>query len=235
MASFSVTDTSGCWTSKPSYALLPIAAIKNSNKSSAINSDSDLLHLLRVAGPLDVAELAEAIEVTPTAVRQRLGRMMAQGLIDRDAIRAGRGRPKHRYRLTDKGLDLTGSNFTDLAMALWREINSVVNPDLRRELLRRVARALARIYAGQIHGKTVAERMQSLSDLLAKRRVPFEVDATAEGPVLTARACPYPRLAENDRTICAMEAMLFSELLGQNIELKACRLNGEGHCQFQAK
>ena len=203
--------------------------------TAVVNSDADLLELLRVTGPLDVSEMASAIEVTPTAVRQRLGRMMAHGLLDRDVIRIGRGRPKHRYRLTNKGLDLTGSNFTDLAMALWREINSVVNPDLRRELLRRVAKALARGYAGQIQGRTTTERMQALSALLAERRVPFEVEETHDGPVLTAKACPYPRLAENDRTICTMEAMLFSELLGQLVGLKTCRLDGDCSCQFQAK
>jgi DeoR family transcriptional regulator, suf operon transcriptional repressor len=203
--------------------------------TAVVNSDSDLLELLRVAGPLDVAEMADAIDVTPTAVRQRLGRMMAQGLLDREAIRIGRGRPKHRYRLTNKGIELTGSNFTDLAMTLWKEINSVVNPDLRRELLRRVARALARTYAGQVQGRTTAERMQSLSELLAQRRVPFEVETGADSPVLTAKACPYPRLAENDRSICAMEALLFSELLGQTVGLKTCRLDGCDNCQFEAR
>ena len=59
--------------------------------SAVVNSDADLLELLRVTGPLDVSEMAGAIEVTATAVRQRLGRMMARQLIQRDAIRKGRG------------------------------------------------------------------------------------------------------------------------------------------------
>lgn len=204
--------------------------------TAVVHSDSDLLDLLRVAGPLDVMEMAGAIDVTATAVRQRLSRMMARGLIDREAIRAGRGRPRHRYQLTDRGLELTGSNFTDLAIALWQELNEVKDSGLREVLLKRVARALAKAYAGQIKGVTPAERMRSLSDLLAKRRVPFAVEvAEGERPVLTARACPYPRLADNDRTICTMEAMLFSELVGQDMELTSCRLNGDASCQFQAK
>jgi len=206
--------------------------------TATVNSDTDLLEMLRIAGPLDVTEMAEAIEVTSTAVRQRLARMMAQGLIDREAIRMGRGRPRHRYHLTDRGLELTGSNYPDLAATLWHEINSVVNPELRRELLRRVAKALARGYASQIHGTTLEQRMQSLAELLARRRVPFSVEMEngSTQPTLTAQACPYPKLAENDRSICAMEAMLFSELLGRPVELKRCRLdNGEHRCQFQAK
>lgn len=205
--------------------------------SALVNSDADLLKLLRVAGPLDVTEMAESIEVTPTAVRQRLSRLMGQGLIDREPIRIGRGRPRHRYSLTDRGLEMTGSNFPDLATTLWRELNSVVNPDLRRELLRRVARAMARGYISQIQGRTLAERMQSLSELLARRRVPFTVESpNGPGlPVLKAHACPYPKLADTDRTVCVMETLLFSDLLGQPLELRRCRLDGDDGCQFHAK
>ena len=205
--------------------------------SAVVNSDADLLDLLRVTGPLDVSEMANAIEVTATAVRQRLSRMMARGLIQREAVRAGRGRPRHRYQLTDRGLELTGSNFTDLAMALWHEIQSIEDVTLRSELLKRVAKALAKGYFNQITGRTPEERMKSLSDLLAERRVPFSVEGgTAdEQPTLTAHACPYPKLAEQDRTICKVEEMLFTELLGQAVEMKSCRLDGDCDCQFQAK
>ncbi len=79
----------------------------------APSSDGRLLDLIRVAGPVGVADLAEQIGVTPTAIRQRLMRLMAQGLVQREAVRNGRGRPKHFYRLTDRGLRLTGSNFSD--------------------------------------------------------------------------------------------------------------------------
>ena len=79
-------------------------------------SDAGLLDLLRITGPLGVSELADAMEVTPTAVRQRLIRLLNQESIQREATRRGRGRPRHRYWLTEKGLRLTGSNFTDLAV-----------------------------------------------------------------------------------------------------------------------
>ena len=89
------------------------------------NSDSDLLDLLRIAGPLSVTQLADAMEVTATAIRQRLTRLTYKTLIQREAVRAGRGRPKHRYWLTEKGMLSTGSNFTDLAIALWSEVGQV--------------------------------------------------------------------------------------------------------------
>jgi len=197
-------------------------------------SDSHLLDLLRVAGSMGVAQLATQVEVTPTAIRQRLMRLMAQGLVEREAVRNGRGRPKHLYRLTDRGLRLTGSNFGDLALALWREIGLTGSNERQREMVQRIARALAAEYADQVQGSTITERMQSLSELLAHRRIPTSVGDFAHQLVITAHACPYPKLAEQDRRICEMEKMLFSELLGQEVELTQCRLDGGTACRFQA-
>jgi DeoR family transcriptional regulator, suf operon transcriptional repressor len=198
------------------------------------NSDADLLDLIRIAGPLSVTELADAMEVTATAVRQRLTRLMAQAMIHREAIRAGRGRPKHRYSLTDKGLRDTGSNFTDLALALWREIRAVGDENLGRDVLRRISRALASGYASQIQGETAEARLQSLGELLKQRRIPVTVGTTKDNQSsLTTHACPYPNLAESDRGICEMEKLLFSELIGSDLVLTQCRLNGGGDCRFE--
>jgi predicted ArsR family transcriptional regulator len=192
------------------------------------------MDLLRITGPLGVAELSDAMEVTPTAVRQRLTRLMSQESIQREATRRGRGRPKHRYWLTEKGLRQTGSNFTDLAVTLWQEMRESSDPELRRETLRRSARALATGYAKQISGTTPEERMRSLAELLSQRRIPVSVDESGQEPVLTEHACPYPKLAEQDQGICSVEQMMFSELLGRNVELTQCRLQGGNECRFQA-
>ena len=197
-------------------------------------SDAGLLDLLRITGPLSVSEMSDAMEVTATAVRQRLVRLLAQSAIQREATRHGRGRPRHRYWLTEKGLRLTGSNFTDLAVTLWQEIRQSNDPELRRETLRRIARALALGYADQIRGETPAERMDSLAKLLTERQIPVSVENQGENSVLTEHACPYPKLAEQDSGICHVERMMFSELLGQNIEMTQCRLEGGSECRFQA-
>jgi DeoR family transcriptional regulator, suf operon transcriptional repressor len=207
---------------------------RNNMSVEAPTSDADVLNLLRIAGPLSVSELSDAMQVTATAVRQRLTRLMSQMMIDREAVRAGRGRPKHRYALTDRGLQQTGSNFTDLAMTLWREMKSIDDEGVRRDLLRRIARALAAGYAAQIKGETPAERLESLAELLQERRIPASVETVGGTATLTTHACPYPKLAEEDPSICTMERMLFSELLGGEVRLTQCRLDGGSDCRFQA-
>ncbi len=73
------------------------------------------------------------------------------------------------------------------------------------------------------------------AELFAERNVPFEVEARRALPVLTAVACPYPELAEQDRGICAMEQHAVSELVGDDLRLTECRLDGDTCCRFETR
>jgi predicted ArsR family transcriptional regulator len=119
---------------------------------------------------------------------------------------------------------------------LWQEIRAVKDPAVRRGLFQRIADALARHYQGLITGATTAERMSAVARIFAERRVPLSVapDAAGQLPVLTVEDCPYPELAEQDRGICAVEKMVFSQLLDQDVKLTQCRLDGHTCCQFEA-
>lgn len=198
-----------------------------------LTSDKTLLDLLRKRDTLTVSELAEAMGVTATAVRQRLTRLLGQGLIRRHSSKEGRGRPSHHYGLTEKGQRETGSNFADLAMALWQEVRAIKDPEVRRGLLQRISGRMVEAYRPRM-GNGRDQRMESVVDLFRDRQVPFEVDRSNPLlPVLKALACPYPALAEQDRSICSLERMMFSELVGENLRLSSCRLDGERCCSFE--
>jgi len=195
-------------------------------------SDVMILDLLRKLGPQSVSQLAQQMQVTATAVRQRLVRMLAQGFIERSATKGSRGRPSHQYDLTEKGRRKTGANFADLAIALWQEIREIKDAEVRRGLLARISKRLAGMYAEQVQGDDIATRMQAVVDLFADRKIPFALDQSGDQPFLRTLACPYPELAEQDRSICSMERMLFSELLGEKVNLHDCRLDGDSCCTF---
>lgn len=200
-------------------------------------SDALVMDLLRRRPHLTVVGLAEATGVTATAVRQRLVRLMAQGLVQRHALRGGRGRPSHTYSLTPLARQTSGTNFADLASILWKELRAIRDPAVRRGLIERLAKALAEQYRDRVNGATAEERMHEVVELLAERKVPFAVDRSKNPgglPVLTALECPYPELAEQDRGICAMEKMLFAELVDPSLKLTQCRLDGHSCCQFEA-
>jgi DeoR family suf operon transcriptional repressor len=196
------------------------------------SSDEALLNFMRREGPVTISALVAEMGVTATAVRQRLRRLMSQGLIERRTERKSRGRPNHRYLLTEKGERSAGTNFADMAIVLWEEIKSVDDPTIRRGLLKRIADRFVAKYRERVVGETLDERMGALADVMRERDIPFAIDKSSELPVLSALACPYPELAKMDRGVCTMEKLMLSEILGNNVRLSECRLDGASCCTF---
>lgn len=203
--------------------------------TAAETSDEQLLGLMRSRGSLSIAEMASSTGVTATAVRQRLARLTTQGLIDRQTQRRSRGRPEHRYSLSEKARRQAGNNYADLALVLWDELRNVSDQVIRRGLLQRIAETMTRLYRNDLSGMTPAARMQSLQRLFADRRVPLEVTDSGGLPVLEVVDCPYPELAARDRGICAMERMMFEAVLESPLALSQCRLDGHPTCRFQSR
>lgn len=220
------------------------------NAEAARESDGYLLSLLRDGRTLSIDELKEGLGVTATAVRQRIERLLAAGLIEREKIVAGRGRPIFRYRLTVDGHRQAGADVTEFAEAMWLEIMTLRDSPIRKRLISGIARRLGKMYAlksaaqfpdlGQSGLATVEHRMRSLSHLLARNQIDSDVhvahsDSHVGGlPVLDIGACPYPTLrhAPDDRSLCKLEEEMFSEALGQTVQLTSCRLDGDTCCQF---
>ena len=92
-------------------------------------SDRQMVDFIRQNRAVTISALIAEMGVTATAVRQRLQRLITDGLIERIYRTQRPGRPNHRYSLTEKGDRTAGNNFADMASVLWDEIKSVEDPD----------------------------------------------------------------------------------------------------------
>ena len=197
--------------------------------------DRQLLEAIRRRGSVTIDECVRVAEVTPTAVRHRLNRLMAEGLVSRTPENRGRGRPRHSYTLTDDGQMLLGQNYADLAMTLWNELKTYEDRALGMKLLRRVADKLAERYRRQMPGRDVSERLADLRQLLVERGIDAEVDEHGRLPVLRLHSWPYHGLAEVDRTVCGIEMRMFEKALDSDLKLSQCRLDGHTCCEFEVR
>jgi predicted ArsR family transcriptional regulator len=202
------------------------------------NSDRALLDLIRRHGPLTVAEMAGRLAVTPTAVRNRLTRLVSSGMVERQSEHGGRGRPRHTYQASLETHKKLGQNYADLAVVLWDEMmKTVEDRKLRRILFGRITDRLAELYRSQVTGEGWEGRLVQLGSILHGRGIEAEV-YRGEGtmmPVLKQHSCPYYELAEVDRAVCAMERKMFEKVLGHGLRLSQCRLDGHRSCDFEAK
>lgn len=202
------------------------------------SSDRALLDLIRRHGPLSVTAMAEELGVTPTAIRNRLTRLVGSGMVERRAEHGGRGRPKHSYQASVEAHRRLGQNYADLAVVLWDEMmRTVEDRKLRRVLFGRITERLAELYRSQMTGDEWQGRMVQLGTILHDRGIETEVTHGDGGmmPVLKQHSCPYYELAETDRAVCAMERKMFEKVLGRGLRLSQCRLDGHRSCDFEAK
>jgi len=210
--------------------------------------DRELLDALRGGEALGVSALTEQLGVTATAVRQRVERLLEKGLVQREKVVAGRGRPTFNYRLTLLGHRRAGAEHAELADAMWREIMALEATEIRDSLLTKIAVRLGRTYgqqAAQYRSEkgasdeqaspdSLESRMQSLTQVLSGHRFAADVDSGGELPIIGFKVCPHPELTSESelRAMCHLEEQMLSEALGSEVQLQSCRMDGDSCCQF---
>lgn len=198
------------------------------------SADRDLIEQI-TQGADSIPELCAATGVTATAVRQRLSRLEAAGLVEKQSLRSGRGRPRNAYRATELGYRQLGSKADELAVALWSTVSGTEDPDVRDRLLGRLRDSMRQQYGRDVTGTNVSERMQQLGAVLHEHGFPVEVVSDPAGglPVLREKHCPYREISTHDAGICDLERAVFSDVLGAPVELTSCCREGEACCQFE--
>jgi predicted ArsR family transcriptional regulator len=105
---FAVMRFGGFWRVLAGF---PVAAIDT--------RDREILEHLHQSDGVDVQSLCDLLGVTRTAIRQRIARLEACGLVLSDLQGQSRGRPRNVYRVTAEGLHALGQNYRQLAVVLW--------------------------------------------------------------------------------------------------------------------
>lgn len=196
-----------------------------------------VLEHLQKSGSATIKDLESVLGVTTTAVRQHLTMLQAQGYIERRRVHAGVGRPHHAYELADKAQELFGCHCDDLALTLLEEVFLLEGSDRTALLLDRVGGRLAQKYADNVRSTALQERVHELASTLYDRGVIADVstEASMDGSdtiVLHTYNCPYHELAQDHREICDMDQKMIRQVLGSDVDLTECMMDGHSSCSF---
>jgi len=214
--------------------------------------DEQFLLSLQRAGGGTVQELCDTAGVTATAIRLRLGRLQTLGLIERQSIRNGRGRPHHTYQITELGRRRLGDNYSELALLLWSELQTIDEVDVRQRVTGRIRDAMVQRYGANVRGTVLSDRFAQLGVALSDRGFSVEIDSrpvdsevieSSESdlspagsrkvlPILRENHCPYLELAQQDSGICELEQQVFEKVLGVPLTLASCCRDGGNCCEF---
>jgi predicted ArsR family transcriptional regulator len=195
--------------------------------------DRDFMETLRSMNRATVHQLCGQLNVTATAIRQRLNRLVVTGLVSRITEKSVRGRPSHSYCVTEVGQRSLGDNYSELARILWQQIVAIDDRAIRERLFGQIRDALADRYGRGVSLRgSLNTRVDQLRGLLHDEGFSVESDSSGSLPILRENNCPYLDLAKNDSQICELEQAVFEQVLGTEVRLTQRCVDGHNCCEF---
>ncbi len=189
-----------------------------------------ILDLLKIHGPSNAPRLAELRGVGLNAVRQQLGALQREGLVEPRVERRRVGRPTHVWTLTPKAEALFPQAYGPLALTLLRQLREVDGERKIDRLLERRTRDLVSAYRKRLAGRSPAEKWRELARIRAEEG--YMARAGLQG--LTEHHCPIAAIAKEFPQVCRFEKLLFEAVLGKPLERTEHLATGGRACVYAA-
>jgi predicted ArsR family transcriptional regulator len=195
-----------------------------------------ILEYLQRHGRGTVKELGELLGLTSTGIRQHLTVLERDGLVEAHEERGRVGRPTLVYSLTGKADTLFPKTYDLLANVLLEEFRSDQGNEKLHKMLRRVAQRLASRYENRVRGKPLDERVKEVAAILEEQGCMTDVSQSENGDYLIDEfSCPFPKIAERDRSVCALHVEFVGILTGADTRLARSLMRGERACTYRVR
>jgi predicted ArsR family transcriptional regulator len=194
-----------------------------------------LRHLLRHKTGASIDELALAIGVTRTAVRQHLASLMQEGLVAPGGARPSGGRPQRLFRLTAEGRESFPRRYSWFAQLL---IEAITQEHGSAGLRLRLAR-LASTVVAQLRLRTPGlasrrQKVEKLSEVMDELGYDARTGpANGGAPTIEADNCIFHELAMKNPDVCQFDLALLSGFSDSKVELTECMARGGHVCRFR--
>ncbi|MBF8670282.1 MarR family transcriptional regulator [Pseudomonas putida] len=191
-------------------------------------TQQDLLHalLLQPAG-MSIDDLAQALAITRTAVRQHLAALERDGLVKRGATRPTGRRPEQLHELTEHARELFPRQYPLLANLLIAEVAGLLGQEALLALMRQLGRKLAADLEHQVVDE--ARIVEHMNNAGYEAQVFFR---SGGEPQIVAHNCVFHHLAKAHPVVCELDLALIGALGGAEVSHEECMLRGGQVCRF---
>lgn len=196
----------------------------------------EVLNLLKKHGEMSADDLASAIKVTPSAIRQQLTTLQRDGLVTFSELRDGPGRPRHRYHLTAAAEGLYPRAYAQLTNELLDYVGQA-DPELIDRVFR--LRRQRRIEAAQsrLAGKDLDAKVTELSRILDEDGYLAEAIEQEDGTFLIVEHnCAILGVALRYGQACGTEIDFIRTVLPEaTVERATHMVQGAHNCSYVIK
>ena len=196
--------------------------------------------LLQREGTATVESLASQLELAAATVRRHLDILQRDGLVGFNEVRKGTGRPRHAFRLSEKGQEALPKAYDHLLSLLLREAASMERGALDQKdgaeivhyLFQRMANSLAVSYSNGAGG-SFEDRLSNLQKVMEDGGYSPEVQLQNGAAILFVHNCPYRSVANEVKEVCLFDQTFISTVLGAPVTRTDCIAQGSVACCYK--
>jgi predicted ArsR family transcriptional regulator len=203
-------------------------AQKNWNRWFFASTRGQIITLLRRSSRT-VDELAQALDLTHTAVRAHLAALERDGLVQQRSERRGSGKPSSVYDLTPSAEYLFPKSYGQLLDQLLNVLGERKPVDDVDTLLREVGRRIAAQWT--IPPGELRIRLGAAVEVLNELGGLMERETEGDTLCILGYRCPFAAVVREHPEVCDLAETLLSELVGVPIQ-EQCGRTGSVPCRF---
>ena len=195
--------------------------------------------LLKTEGPIDSAQLAQRLGLTPMAVRQHLYALQREGLVASEERPVPIGRPAKFWRLTREADRLFPEAYAELSVALIDSVKDAFGDEgLERVLTSRCARQRLD-YGKRIRPQDrLDKKLEELARVRTEEGYMADIRREDDGSfLLVENHCPICAAANACQGFCSTELDLFRSVLGPGVSVERAEhiIKGDNRCVYRVK
>lgn len=193
--------------------------------------------LLKNRSGLSIDNIAEALGISRTAVKQHFFTIENEGYIRKDQSNKTAGRPATLYVITDKGINYFPKQYAWFLEMVLGNLIRESGPEQFKSYMSTLGAALAQKLRGRFEGKSLNERMKELAAVMEELGYQTEAVSDNENNTASIQAhnCVFHDLAQKHAEICALDLALMSRLLDREVNQSDCMAKGDCVCRFSIK
>ena len=202
----------------------------NRNRQFFASTRGRIIILLRRSSRT-VDELAEALYLTPTAVRAHLAALERDGLVQQHSERRGSRKPSAVYDLTQTAEELFPKAYGQLLDQLLKVLQRRMPPEEVETLLSEVGLHMAAQW--KIPSGNLRVRLEAGVEVLNELGGLMEREIGEQAVVIRGYRCPFAAVAREHPEVCHLAETLLTELVGVPVQEHCLRI-GPVPCRFVA-
>lgn len=193
-----------------------------------------VLIALKRSGEATADELAAALEISSSAVRQHLTALRSAGFISARQERGHTGRPADKYHATDLTEPLFVTTDSSLSIELLEHIDEE-DPELVGRVFERRRRRLVEEAKGTLEGKPIGERVAVLTELLDAQGYLADSDALSGTHYrIKLHSCAIWSVANRYQQACTAELDFIRDLIPDaTVERVTHKTSGAHTCAYE--